>query len=174
MVTCSEYRGMLADGGDGEGHADPGSRSTRLPWEIQEIVAVGLLAVIAILAVTGLASGIAVTNTGIGSFGGQSLDDQHWANLLLYATRWNGAYTAFILLSATGLVWWQVDGWVDRLIDLEDVDVEDGTSDGDDVVEAVKHLARNKGIATWIGVLLVVTSLAAIGSFVGVVLQYTP
>ncbi len=118
------------------------------PWEIQEIAAAALLLVVAVVAVTGVAAGIvASTETDLGSFGRDAVSE-----VLLQSTLWAGVLIAFLVVSALGLVWWQVDGWTDALEDLDD-DRTDDDRDGSgpaveahETDEAVAHIRRNRSL----------------------------
>jgi len=174
-ASLGYHSGMLADGGSsGEQPGESLWQRVRSSWEIQEVVAVGVLIAVAILIVSGLASGIAVAST----YGEQLIvnsgGNQTWGLFLLYSTRWIGVDVTLFLVAVLGLVWWQVDGWADRLAELEDAVDEVDASDEAEVVAGVAHIVRNKSIATWTGVFLVVSVVAAIGSVVGMVLQYSP
>jgi hypothetical protein len=161
-------------GEDEPGNPDePPNRKTS--WEIQEIAAVALLLVVAVVAVTGVAAGIvASTETDLGSFGREAVSE-----VLLQSTLWAGVLIAFLVVSALGLVWWQVDGWTDALEDLGD-DRTDDDRDGsgpaeeaDEADEAVAHIRRNRAIGTWGAVSLLVIAMGAVGALVGAVVQQT-
>ena len=143
--------------------------SARAPWEIQEIAAGALVLVVGVVAVSGVAAGI-LGGTGAteGSSGVQTA-----AQTLLQATQWAGAFTAFLLVCALGLTWWQVQGWSDALDDIGNEDRnEDNSPTGAD--EARRHIVRNRALTRWAVLGLVICSLAAVGMLVGVVLQTSP
>jgi hypothetical protein len=124
----------------------------RTSWELPELGAVGILIAIAVLAAAGLASGIVGSTTqGIG-FPPHLL----LAELLVESTQWAGVPAAFFLLGATGLIWWQVQGWSEALQD-----------DAADSI-ALRHLRRGRALALWTGVSFVISSAATIGTLVGV------
>ncbi len=124
----------------------------RTSWELPELGAVGILIAIAVLAVAGLASGIVGSTTQSIGFPPHLL----LAQVLFESTQWAGVSAAFLLLAATGLIWWQVQGWSEALED----DAADST--------ARRHLRRGRALALWTGVSLVISSVATIGTLVGV------
>lgn len=156
---------------DEEGAGNPDelpSPGPKTPWEIQEIAAAVLLFVVAVVAITGVAAGIvADIGPGPGPVGREAVSE-----VLLQSTLWAGVLIAFLVVSALGLVWWQVDGWTDALEDLGDDD-HDGSSPTEEADEAVAHILRNQALATWGAVSLVVIAMAAVGALVGVVLLQT-
>jgi len=147
------------------------SPGPKTAWEIQEIAAAALMAVVAVVAVTGVAAGIvANTGSGAGPFGREAVSE-----VLLQSTLWAGILIAFLVVSALGLVWWQVEGWTDALEELGDDRGDDhrdgpGPTEEADEAEAVAHLRRNRALGAWGAVSLLVIAMAAIGALVGVVL----
>jgi hypothetical protein len=137
-------------------------------WEIQEIATVALLLVVAVGAVSGVAGGIVATDgTGSGPFGREAISEA-----LLQSTLWAGVLIAFLVISALGLVWWQVDGWTDALEDLGHDRAGAGpVEEADESDEAVAHIRRGRALGTWGAVSLLVIAMAAVGGLVGVVLQ---
>ena len=120
---------MSALDSDDDGTEDDGTDAApareRTPWEIQEVVAVTLLAGIAVVGVTGVAAGT------IGIPGGSNqIFSQPASQALIESTQWAaGLLNAFVLLCATALAWWQVDGWTDALDDLADSATSSGHSE---------------------------------------------
>ena len=157
---------MSSIGVDAEDDGDI-ARRIRSPWEVQEWAALALLSAIAIVVIAGVSSGV-VGDTGLNQTSASV------SEVLLDATRWAGFEVPFLVVAALGLIWWQVDGWAEVLDD----DVGDDDQDEPDVErsieEAVDHIGRNKALATWAGVSLLVTSMAAIGLMVGIVLEQSP
>jgi hypothetical protein len=146
------------------------ARRIRTPWEIQEWAALALLSAIAIVIIAGVASGV-VGDTGLNQTSASI------SEVLLDATRWAGFDVAFLVLAALGLIWWQVDGWAEALDDDRVGGGDDDPGDPDDervFEEAVRHIGRNRTLATWAGGLLLVTSMAAVGLMVGVVRELSP
>jgi hypothetical protein len=137
----------------------------RTPWEIQEIVAVALLAGVAVVGVTSVAAGV----IGFPGGGGDYV-------ALIRATAWAGLLTAFVVLCAMALVWWQVEGWTDAFDDLAD----NGTDSGDsgsialEVREARRHVRRNRRLAIWAGASLVIVAMASVALVIGYVLEQSP
>jgi hypothetical protein len=146
------------------------ARRIRTPWEIQEWAALALLSAIAIVVIAGVSSGV-VGDTGLNQTSASI------SEVLLDATRWAGFDVAFLVLAALGLIWWQVDGWAEALDD-DGVDNDPDHPDDPDeervFEEAVRHIGRNRALATWAGVLLLLTSMAAVGLMVGVVTEPSP
>jgi hypothetical protein len=141
------------------------SPGRKTPWEIQELAAAALLLVVSVVAVTGVAAGIvADTGPAPGPFGREAVSE-----VLLQSTLWAGVLIAFLVVSALGLAWWQVDGWSDALEDLnaDDRDTSGSTEEAD---EAVAHIRRNRALGTWGAVSLLVIARATVGGLVGVVL----
>jgi len=150
---------------------EPPPSSARAPWEIQEIAAGALVLVVGVVAVSGVVAGIlggTAANEG-------SSEVQTAAQTLLQATQWAGAFTAFLLVCALGLTWWQVQGWSDTLDDSGTEDPNEDKSPTDtDSDEAIRHIVRSKALTRWAGLVLLICSLAAVGTLVGVVLQTSP
>ena len=146
--------------------------TVRASWEIQEIAAAAFLLVVAVFAVTGVASGIVSDTTqGNGFLVGQPV-----SQILLESTQWAGVFTPFLILCALGLTWWQVDGWADVLDEthIVDGDVEGGEGGEPDAATAVRHISRNRALTTWAGVSLLVSSMAIVGTLVGLGLEDQP
>ena len=160
---------------DDDGTVDDGTEAApgaeRTPWEIQEVVAVALLTGIAAVAVTGVA---------LGTIGAPGVSGQFFkqpaGQALIESTQWAGLLTAFVLVCATALVWWQVDGWTEVLDDLADngTSAEGGGSIALEIDEAQRHVRRNRRLATWARASLVITAMAAVALVIGVVIQQTP
>jgi hypothetical protein len=164
--------GHHGDGADEEAdeHVDgPGSPRPRMGWEIQEVVATALLIAVAVIAVSAVAAGIA---SNAGGASPQPTRDAI-AQTLLLSTLWAGITTTFLLIASLGLVWWQVDGWSEA---LEDAGIDDEGDPGatDEAEEARCHLRRNRRLAKWVGVSVVITSLAALGTLGALGLQDEP
>ena len=91
------------------------------------------------------------------------------------AFSWSGVLPSILVLMALGLIWWQVDGWVERLNEL---DTGEGTDDGPPLAhfeEAVGHVTRCEALTSWSVATAIVTLLATIGVLVGeVLIQGTP
>jgi hypothetical protein len=131
----------------------------RVPWEIQELASVAILSSLALLAITNIASAWAMTGADSGT------PTHRWSTFLVYSTDWSGLFAGFILLTTLGLVWWQTDGWADRLEDL-DIGAE-GQESLSDFEEAIQHLVRNRSLSTACGIFLIFGLLASVGSVVG-------
>ena len=82
-----------------------------------------------------------------------------------------------MLLCTLALAWWQVEGWTEALDDLADEEPSDnaeGESFADEVDEAWHHIRRNRSLATWAGVSIVISAMAAIAALIGIVIEQTP
>jgi len=128
------------------------------PWEFPEVAAAAFVAVIIVLAVTGVIGGIVL---GLAGTGPQPVGED-----ILYATDWADVFLLLPLLAGAGFLWWQIQGWsevADGWIE-EDAD----PSDTEELVDALAHLTRARWLATWTGVMAVVMSVAPIARIIGV------
>jgi hypothetical protein len=173
----SSSGGHHGDGADEEAeeHVDgPRFSRPRTGWEIQEVVATALLIAVAVIAVSAVAAGIA---SNAGGEGPESTRDAI-AQTLLQSTLWAGVTTMFLLIASLGLIWWQVDGWSEALEDAgtggTGIDHEGGPGRSNEVEEARRHLGRNRLLAKWAGVSLVITSVGALGALVALGLEDEP
>jgi hypothetical protein len=145
-------------------------RVRKTPWEIQELAATAVLAAVAILAVAGIGSAWADTLQLRGSATMLRVGE-----FLEGALNWAGVFPSVLLLMATGLIWWQVDGWLERLSQLDAADSADDHALLPDFEEAIGHVTRNKMLLSWLLVLAVLTLLASVGAVIGyVIVQVTP
>ena len=151
--------------------------TVRTSWEIQEIVAAAFLLVIAVLCLSGLAAGI-----GSLAEDGGFLNREPVSQVLLESTQWASIFASFLILCALGLVWWQVDGWAEALEaareDGKDTDLGDDVGSASDETseadEAVRHIGRNRTLATWAEISLVVTMMSVVAAMVGLGLEASP
>jgi len=145
---------------------EPDVQTSRIPWEIQEIVAAGLFLCLVILAVTGI----------VGSWA-QSIQTanyhftQGWQVFVASGTEWADLFIGFLLVSILGLVWWQVDGWTDQLTGIDNVEGSDETVTQWEADEAVGHIARNRSLVTLLIVFCIVVSISTV---VWAVAEVTP
>ena len=73
-----------------------------------------------------------------------------------------------------GLAWWQIDGWIERLADLDADDTGDPQT-LDEFTEAIDHISRSRMLSGWGLVVGVLTLLGAVGSVVGAyMIETTP
>jgi hypothetical protein len=145
-------------------------RVKRTPWEIQELAATAILAAVAIIAVAGIGSAWAGTVQLRGSATMLRVGE-----FLEGALNWAGVFPSVLLLMAAGLIWWQVDGWLERLSELDAADSTDDHALLPDFEEAIGHVTRNKMLLSWLLVLAVLTLLASVGAVIGyVIVQVTP
>jgi hypothetical protein len=140
--------------GDDEPDDDP--PEPPLAWELPEIAALAVLAVVGIVAAGGLAAGIgravAASDTG---FPGS--DSQVWLAVQI-GGQWASPLIAALLLGVFGLCWWQVQAWSE---------VTDAPEDDDDVADALGHMGRAHRITLAARIAIVVTAAASIAAFVG-------
>ena len=131
----------------------------RLPWEVPELVGVAVLLVVAVLALGGLAIGIA------GSLKGQLPDNISpvWTNLE-FGAQWANPLVALAVLGVLGVCWWQLQAWAEV---IEAPDEEDEN----DRIEALGHMVcARMGVISSLGA-LGVTALGSIAEFVGLLGQ---
>ena len=136
-------------------------------WEIQEIVAIGFLICLGLLLVTGVAGAIA------GSSGGGNLGQIPWQQILVHATEWAGIFAGFVLIAVMGLIWWQVDGWTDRLSELDEAEDTDEEVDQLEIYQAVTHLSHSRSICAWLLVSCVVIAVATVALSIGEVSEFS-
>jgi hypothetical protein len=85
---------------------------------------------------------------------------------LLSATQWATIYFSLLLLAVLGIVWWQIQGWLEVLDEADDSDEELRT--------ALDHLARARHLDNAVMVAFCILIAAAIGNVVGIFLQNMP
>jgi hypothetical protein len=136
--------------------SDPAPRPQ---WEVPELVGAAVLLVVAVLALGGLAVGIAA------SLKNQLPDNISpiWTNLA-FGARWANPLVALAVLGVLGVCWWQLQAWAEV---IEAPDEEDEN----DRMEALGHMVRARmGVITSLGA-LGVTALGSVAGFVGLVGQ---
>ncbi len=116
--------------GAGAASTDVGEAENRPAWEVPEKVAVALLASVVVLAMGGLAAGIArfVVYNGEPFPGNQAV----WS-AIEFGAQWADVFVAAVLLAVLGLCWWQLQAWAEV---IEDPD------DAGQLLDAVGHTAR--------------------------------
>lgn len=129
-----------------------------LAWEVPEIFGAGVLASVSVLAVGGLATGIARAVTESATNFPPGLGSQEVWNAIEFGSEWAGPLLAIVVLGVLGLCWWQVDAWLEV--------TESPGNDDDDESEARGHMHRARLIARWAIVALAVTAAGAIAGFV--------
>lgn len=124
--------------------------STRVPWELAEILAGGLVLIFAVLIATGVAAGAVFDATfgsghgsGVLGFGGPSVLGEAFQQ----GTSWAEPQVATIfVLGSLGLAWWQTESW---------------TADGGETEEgAATHIGRAR---TLVKAVLVISLLCGLG-----------
>jgi hypothetical protein len=131
----------------------------RLPWEVPELVGVGVLLVVALFALGGLATGVAA------SLKSQLPDNISpvWTDLA-FGAQWAEPLIALLVLGVLGVCWWQLQAWAEV---IEAPDEEDEN----DRIQALGHMVRARiGVITSLGA-LGVTALGSVAGFVGSVGQ---
>ncbi len=129
-----------------------------LAWEVPEIFGAAVLACVSVLAVGGLATGIARAITESASNFPPGLGSQEVWNAIQFGSQWAGPLLAIVVLGVLGLCWWQVDAWLEV--------TETPGHDDDDESEARGHMHRAHLIARWAMVTLAVTAAGSIAGFV--------
>lgn len=142
-------------------------RPNTATWEIQEVVAVGLLLCLGLLFLTGVAGAVA------GSVGVSNVDQVGWQQFLLHASEWAGLVAGLVLIAVLGLIWWQVDGWTDLLSEMEEAEEPNQEFADADIYDAVGHLARNRSIGTWLLAACFIVSIATVTFSIAVVSQFS-
>jgi NADH:ubiquinone oxidoreductase subunit 6 (subunit J) len=133
------------------------ARRRRAAWDIQELLGIGLIVAIALLATAYVAAGIMEA--------GASPGPNQIEATLLYATEWVSPYLVLFPLAALALAAWSVhrnSSHPGRAIDA-----------GSATDLALAHLARARVLITITGVALVVIVGAAIGALVSSILLFT-
>jgi len=134
-------------------------REPGLAWEVPEILATAVLAVVGFLVVGGLATGIARSFTYQGpSFGFSSV----W-NAVQFGAQWASPFVAISVLAVTGVCWWQLQAWAEV--------IEEPDGNGDDWSEARGHMRRARLMLMCSVVALLVTALGSVAAFAGAVGQ---
>jgi len=128
-----------------------------LAWEVPEIVGVAGLSTVALLAVGGLATGIARAVTETGSSFPPGLFSQEVWNAITFGSQWAGPVVAIIVLAVFVLCWWQMQAWAEAT---------DGPADDDDLADARGHIGRANLMARWAMAALVLTAAGSIAGFI--------
>ena len=129
-------------------------------WEFPEVAAVVVLAAVGVLALGGLATGIARSTQG-GTAGGLP-GRVYVGTSVLFGSLWASFVLAAVLLGLIGLCWWHLGEWEPA---SEDEESSHGTA------EALGHASRTRSIVVWVQVALVVTAAGAISELVGALLE---
>jgi hypothetical protein len=139
----------MSDGGTGGADAE---EWVRLRWDAPELAIVAVLATTAILIIAGVVSGIV-----IGTSTAQPGTGSVVALAAQYATeQWAGVFTAFLMLGALGVCWWQHGVWRH----------ESGADEAQrDEATARRERARRLALLALTGLLL--ATLGSIASLVG-------
>lgn len=118
----------------------PPSPARQLPWEVIELIGVGLLAAATAIAifslVSGIVFGVGIVQQSTGPFGGPIEIGPSLAQIVQRSTSWGTPLLALLALGAIGAAWWEVEGW-DSLVSEE----ESSTSE-QDYESAFGHLLR--------------------------------
>ena len=127
--------------------------SFRIPWELAEILAWGLVLIFAVVIATGVASGAvfdATVGSGHGALGFASSSVLGEAFQL--GTSWAEPQVATVfVLGSLGLAWWQMESW---------------TADGGETEEGAAHIRRARAV---LKVVLVISLLCGLGGVLFVI-----
>jgi len=125
-------------------------------WAPAELASAALMAAVAVLAISGLAAGIAGAS-GMGT-GPASTD---LGDVLDQSTDWAAPWVPLLLLVALGLMWWQIRRRRPRSDPL-DPGEDSGTWSEKPSAHAPRHVIRVRRLACSTGILLVVTVVASV------------
>jgi hypothetical protein len=129
-----------------------GGEWVRLRWDAPEVAVVAVLAATATLIIAGVVSGIV-----IGTSTAQPGTGSVVALAAQYATeQWAGVFTAFLMLGALGVCWWQHGVWRDQ-----------GGADEAQLCEAAARRERARRLALLALAGLLLATLGSIASLVG-------
>lgn len=130
------------------------ARAQRPPWGLEEILGIGLLLALLLLAVAYVAAGIIEA--------GASPQTNPLEVTTVYATEWASPYVALFPLAALAIAWWQLRRWGPSLEapSVVEAGAEDEEGDSD---AGFAHLLRARGTAAAAAVALIVIVFAAIG-----------
>lgn len=134
--------------------------TSRLAWEVPEVVGVVVLVAVGVIMIGGLVSGVARALTESSSNFPPGLSSQETWNAIQFGSEWAGPVVTLIVLGVLGLCWWQVQGWLEVL--------EAPTAD-DDLSEASGHLRRDRHIAYMAMVEVIVSAVASLSALVAAV-----
>jgi len=130
--------------------------SIRIPWELAEILALGLVAIFAVLIATGVASGAIFDATfgsghinGVPGFASPSVVGQAFQQGAFWA---EPQIATIFVLGSLGLAWWQIESWAADGGETED--------------EAAVHIRRAR---TVVKVVLVISLLCGLGGLLLVI-----
>jgi hypothetical protein len=137
--------------------------STRVPWELAEILAWGLVLIFAVVIATGVASGAvfdATFGSGHGSgalgFAGPSV----LGEALQQGTSWaEPQFATIFVLGSLGLAWWQMESW---------------TADGGETEEGAAHIGRARILVKSVLVISLLSGLGGVLFVIGHSLVTTP
>lgn len=131
-------------------------------WEFPEIGIVVVLVGVGLLALGGMATGIA-RGFAVPSPYPPGLSRQFVGASIQLGAVWATFLPAALLLGLMGVCWWNLNEWEPDADEVESPD---------DMVEAEGHLRRGRGIVIATQIALVLTSTAAIAGLVGAILEY--
>jgi hypothetical protein len=131
-------------------------------WELPEIGVVVILIGVGLLAIGGLATGIARSFGAPGAYP-PGFDRQFVGASIQFGTTWASFVLAAVLLGLMGVCWWNLNEWEPEADDAQSPE---------DRAESEGHLRRGCGIIVAIQIALVLTSAASIAALVGAILEY--
>ncbi len=139
------------------------ARTRRISWDVEEVLGIGLIVVIALLGAAYVAAGILEA--------GASPGPNQIEATLLYATEWVSPYIVLFPLAALALTAWSVrrhSSSSERAAQTSGADEAEGATD-----PGLAHLSRARLLITLAAVALVVIAGAAIGALVSSILLMT-
>jgi hypothetical protein len=148
---------MTSDVFTDEEVSEEGPSGSSLSWEVPEIAGISLLAVTALLASGGLATGIARSVT-LPSAPFASSSQLTW-NAVQFGAQWASPVIAVFLLGVLGLCWYQLQVW-SELLDTP------GSEGDEEVSDAHGHIERAGRMARWAVMALGVTAAGSLAGFV--------
>jgi hypothetical protein len=123
---------------DEQSEGDP--RRSSLTWEVPEIVGVALLVVTALLATSGLVTGIARSFSFPNGGFGEPPIQLTW-NAISFGAQWASPVIAVFLLGVLGLCWYQLQVWSELIAAPGDDDDDEETSDAHGHIERAQRMA---------------------------------
>ncbi len=144
--------------GSVETSPEDGNSVPIVAWELPEIFVIVVAVSVALLALGGLGTGIAISVT-TGFLG----TTQGVWNAIQFGGQWANVYLAAILLGALGLSWWQVHRWTGAA----NVSANERDTSAD-----LEHIRRAQRMTGWVEAALALNAAGAIAEFIGQVGSY--
>ena len=128
-------------------------------WEFPEIAAVVVLVAVGLLVLGGIAAGIAESLRNYGVAAPPEISNQRLGSSLAVGGDWATTALTAVLLGVMGLCWWNLREKVENDLSAHNLNY------------ALRHIQRWHMIAPWVQAGLIISVLAAIAQFVGVVIE---